>query len=349
MTSFQAGFLENHPLSQSLLQSIRLIGEYKGRQVMFQQQSPQMLQTLQEVAVIQSAESSNRLEGITTAPKRLQQLLTYKVRPQSRSEQEIAGYRDVLKTIHASAPYMPLSAGLVQQLHRDLLQFSPAQGGNWKQSDNTIRQTLADGTEVVRFEPVSAFQTPEAMAQLHERFGQQLGSQAVEPLLLAATYILDFLSIHPFSDGNGRMARLLTLLLLYQMGYEVGRYISLEQLIEQTRESYYDALYLSSQGWHEGEHSLLPWWEYFVGIVLAAYGQFEERVGLIGLSPGGKKAQVMATVERLPEQFQVADVERVCAGVSRATISRALRELREQGRIECVRGGRDALWKKRGG
>jgi Fic family protein len=184
------------------------------------------------------------------------------------------------------------------------------------------------------------------MAHLHQRFDHYWQAQTVEPLLLIATYTLDFLCIHPFSDGNGRLARLITLLLLYQAGYEVGRYISLENLIEQSRESYYDTLYWSSQGWHEGQHTLIPWWEYFLGLILKAYRDFEQRVGLVAQVPGRKRQQVLAAVARLPQQFQIADVERACPGVSRPTLNRALAQLRDEGKIVCIKAGRDALWQK---
>jgi Fic family protein len=171
---------------------------------------------------------------------------------------------------------------MVLQLHRDLYQFVTGEGGAWKPVDNEITETHPDGTKIVRFRPVPAYATPDAMRDLHDRFNTLWDSGTVEPLLLIPTYVLDFLCIHPFRDGNGRMARLLTLLLLYRAGYEVGRFISLEQIIERTKESYYDTLYQSSKGWHEGQHSLLPWWEYFLGVMLlSAYKEFEQRVGLV--------------------------------------------------------------------
>jgi Fic family protein len=323
-----------------------MIGEYKGKQELFKEQSPQLLETLRQVAVIQSTESSNRIEGITAPSQRLRQLVAHKATPQNRSEQKLAGYRDVLNTIHANYRYMPFTSGLVLQLHRDLTQFNPSQGGIWKQTDNDILETRPDGTRFVRFKPVPAYLTPDAMRQLHERFDLLWRSQETEPLLLIATYVLDFLCIHPFLDGNGRMARLLTLLLLYQAGYEVGRYISLEQIIEKTRESYYDTLYQSSQGWHERQHSLLPWWEYFLGTILGAYRTFEEQVGVITTNKGAKREMVVSVVDRLPKQFQLADVERACPGVSRPTINRALAQLRRENRIICIKAGRDAVWEK---
>jgi len=183
--------------------------------------------------------------------------------------------------------------------------------------------------------------------RLNKRFDNLWQSGEIEPLLLIPAYVLDFLCIHPFLDGNGRMARLLTLLLLYKAGYEVGRYISLEQMVEHTKESYYDTLYQSSQGWHETQHPILPWWEYFLGVILlGVYKEFERRVGMITTTRGAKREMILDTVSRLPQRFQIGDIERACLAVSRPTINRALRELREQGKIICVKSGRDAIWEK---
>jgi Fic family protein len=185
------------------------------------------------------------------------------------------------------------------------------------------------------------------MARLHDVYRVALDAQTVEPLLLISAYVLDFLCIHPFADGNGRMARLLSLLLLYQTGYEVGRYISLESAIEQTKEGYYDSLYTSSQGWHEEQHSLVPWWEYFVGVMLVkAYRDFEERVGVTSARRGAKRDMIRDAVNRLPSRFRYADLERALPAISRPTIARALRELRAEGAVRCVKPGRDATWEK---
>jgi Fic family protein len=271
----------------------------------------------------------------------------HKTTPRNRSEQEIAGYRDALATIHANHTNMPFTVGMVLQLHRDLYQYVAQQGGRWKMTDNEITETGADGAKIVRFRPVPAHHTPEAMERLHTLFREEWDRGEIDPLLLIPTYVFDFLCIHPFTDGNGRMARLLTLLLLYQAGFEVGRYISLEHLIENQREGYYDALYKSSQGWHEGTHALLPWWEYFLGVMLlGAYHEFERRTGELTTTHGAKKELVFDTIGHLPEEFRVADIERACPGVSRPTINRALRDLREAGKIVCVKGGRDAIWRK---
>jgi len=235
MKSLNSEYLLKQPITHNLLQTIRRIGEYKGKQDLYKEQSPQVLETLRQTAVIQSTESSNRLEGITAPPGRIKELVVRKTTPRNRSEQEIAGYRDVLNTIHGNYAEIPFTTGIVLQFHRDLFQYFPGQGGKWKITNNEITEVLPDGTRNVRFHPLSSHLTQEAMETLHQNFSELWQSGRIEPLLLISTYILDFLCIHPFLDGNGRMARLLTLLLLYKAGYEAGRYISLEQIVEQTK------------------------------------------------------------------------------------------------------------------
>lgn len=345
--SFEDTVLAKQPLSQNLLQSVRLVGEYRGKEALFSQQSPQVLRALRDSAVIQSTESSNRIEGVVAPPQRIRDLVAKRTEPANRSEQEIAGYRDVLNSIHTNFADMPLTSNLVLQLHRDLFQFVPGGGGRWKSADNDITETRPDGTTVVRFKPLAPHLVPDAMTQLHDRYRAALDATAVDPLLLVPTYVLDFLCIHPFADGNGRMARLLSLLLLYQAGYEVGRYISLETAIEATKEGYYDSLHASSQGWHDARHSLVPWWEYFVGVMLVkAYRQFEERVGATTTRRGAKRDMIRDAVTRLPNRFRYADLERALPAVSRPTIARALRKLRDEGSIRCLKQGRDATWEK---
>jgi Fic family protein len=345
--SFDHGVLARQALNHGLLQSTRLVGEYRGKEALFKQQSPQLLQALRDNAVIQSTESSNRIEGVVAPPQRIRDLVAGRIEPANRSEQEIAGYRDALNTIHTNAANMPLTSNLVLQLHRDLFQFVPGGGGRWKSTDNDITERRPDGTHVVRFKPLAAHLTPDAMARLHDAYREKLDAGTVDPLLLLSAYVLDFLCIHPFTDGNGRMARLLSLLLLYQAGYEVGRYISLEAAVEQTRESYYDSLYASSQGWHDARHSLVSWWEYFVGVMLVkSYRDFEDRVGVTSARRGAKRDMIRDAVNRLPNRFKYADLERALPAVSRPTIARALRELRIEGAVRCVRPGRDAAWEK---
>jgi len=345
--SFENSVLVRQALNQGLLQSVRLVGEYRGKEALFKQQSPQVLRALRDSALIQSTESSNRIEGVVAPAQRIRDLVAKRTQPANRSEQEIAGYREVLSIIHTNFANMPLTSNLVLQLHRDLFQFVPGGGGRWKSTGNDITERRPDGTTVVRFKPLAAHLTPGAMAQLHDAYRAKLDEQTVEPLLLISAYVLDFLCIHPFADGNGRMARLLSLLLLYQAGYEVGGYISLEGVIEATKEGYYDSLYTSSQGWHEAQHSLVPWWEYFVGVMLVkAYREFEDRVGVTSARRGAKRDMIRDAVKRLPAQFRYADLERALPAVSRPTIARALRELRAEGAIRCLKPGRDATWEK---
>jgi Fic family protein len=348
MSSFAPGFLEKQPITQGLLQTVRLIGEFRGKEALFQQQTPQALETLRQVAIIQSTESSNRIEGITAPLRRIQDLIAEKTAPRNRSEQEIAGYRDVLNTIHASHPHMRLTPNLVRQLHRDLYRYAPAEGGRWKTTDNEIVETHADGRRVVRFKPVSAFATAEAMRALHETFSERWKAGEVEKLLLIPAYVLDFLCIHPFLDGNGRMARLLSLLLLYQAGYGVGRYVSLEKCVEESRESYYETLRASSQGWHQGRHRLLPWTEYFLGVLVGAYREFERRVGQVTQARGAKTEMVLEAVRRLPDGFRMVDLERLCPNVTRDMIRVVLNRLKKSGDVWCEGAGAGATWRKRG-
>jgi Fic family protein len=348
MKSLNSEFFQKQAITQNLLQTIRRIAEYKGKQELYKEQSPQILDSLWQAAIIQSTESSNRLEGITAPLNRIRELVVKKTTPQNRSEQEIAGYRDVLNTIHANHQDIPFTAGIVLQFHRDLYQFLPGEGGKWKPTDNEIMETQPDGTKVVRFNPVPAYQTPEAMETLHKQFDELWQKGEIEPLLLIPTYVLDFLCVHPFLDGNGRMARLLTLLLLYKAGYEVGRYISLEQIVEQTKDGYYDTLYTSSQGWHEMQHAILPWWEYFLGVMLfGSYKEFERRVGLITTGRGTKTAMVLDAIGHFKGDFTIRELQESCPHVGIDLIRRILREQKNMGMLECLGRGPNAKWRNR--
>ncbi|WP_418790580.1 Fic family protein [Phosphitispora sp. TUW77] len=344
MMSFRDGKLSKLNVPMGIVRLIGEINQYKGKQEMYRQQSPQVLDALKQVAVIQSTESSNAIEGITIQAKRLKQLMEDKTSPRNRSEGEIAGYRDVLATIHASYNNISITPGVVRQLHRDLYKFTSAQGGTWKPTDNAIGEIKSDGSQFVRFNPVPAYLTPGAMEELCESYKREFDAQQIDPLILTGVFVLDFLCIHPFFDGNGRMARLLTLLLLYKFDYEVGRYISLEKLIEKTKESYYDTLYVSSQSWHEGKHILFPWLEYFLSIILAAYCEFGERVGEVASYKGSKSQRIKEAINHFIGDFTIADIERVCPDISRPTIYRALKELKEEGLIKVIEVGRNARW-----
>lgn len=348
MKSFQNKYLEKFPITQNLLRSVRILGEFKGKQELFTKQIPQSLETLRQAAIIQSTESSNRIEGVTAPIARIKALVAEKTTPQNRSEQEIAGYRDVLNTIHASFEHIPITNNLILQLHRDLFRFTEGEGGKWKMTDNDIREERPDGSIFVRFRPVSAFETPAAMEKLHEEFNALWQGEEVEKLMLIPAYIFDFLSIHPFRDGNGRMARLLTLLLLYKAGYEVGRYISLEKLIEDSKESYYDSLLKSSGEWHEGKHNLLFWTEYFLGVLIAGYREFEQRVGELTATRGAKTQMILDGLRGLPEAFRITDLEKACPQVSREMIYKVFNKLKAEGKLTCEGRGLNALWHKSG-
>ena len=346
MSSFLSEFLNNLVIPPHLIQIIRQIGEHKGKQEIYKLQAPEKLENLRKVALIQSVESSNRIEGVTAPPDRLQALLKEKTTPQNRSEGEIAGYRDVLAIIHESAQDIPFTVSLVLQFHRDLMKFSTGSGGNWKVTQNEIEEVRPDGTRFVRFQPTPPHLTETAMRELHQRFQDALKDNVHDPLILIPLYVLDFLCIHPFLDGNGRMARLLTVLALYQQGYEVVRYLSLECLIEQTKESYYDTLYQASQGWHEDQHNPIPWIDYWLSILLAAYRDMESRIGELSTDHGSKTDIVITAIDHMIGSFSISELEAACPSVSRDWIKTLLEQLKKEGRIELTGRGRGARWHK---
>ncbi len=348
MKSFEERGLPALSLDHDLMRSVGRLHEYRGREQLYTQQARQSLDTLREVAVVRSAESSNRIEGVEAAPERIKKLMDESAAPETRSEQAIAGYRDVLNTIHTRHEDIELSSGVVRQFHRDLFKYTSRRGGDWKSAGNDIIEQHPDGREVVRFKTVSPHRTPDYMKTLHDRFGRAWAEKEVDSLLLIAAYVLDFLCIHPFRDGNGRMARLLTLLLLYRADYGVGQYISVEKLVEDSRESYYDTLHRSSQGWHEGNHDLRPWTDYFLGTLLAAYEEFEDRVGELRTQRGAKTQRILDAVKELPDGFKTREVEELCPSVSRSLIRKVFNELKEQRRIKAEGRGPAAVWRKIG-
>jgi len=344
--SFEDNRVLRQPLTPRLLSTVRVIGEYRGKQELWQKQFPEVLDSLKELAIIQSTESSNRLEQITAAPERLRDLMLQTTTPANRPEEEIAGYRDVLATLPTSHPYVPIKPNIIAQLHRDLLKFAPEPGGKWKQVENEIADFRSDGTRTTRFKCVSVALTPEWMERLCDGFNRLRDQEAAEALLLIPAFVLDFLCIHPFLDGNGRMARLLSLLLLYQAGYEVGRYISLERIIEESKESYYESLKLSSQRWHEGQHDLSPWRDYFLGTIVAAYRELERRTELTTATPGAKRNLIREAADHFVADFTSKELELACPMVSREMIRVVLREMQAEGRVEKIGEGRGARWKR---
>jgi Fic family protein len=345
MKSLSQKFLKTILLDQSHAAQIQSLGEHKGRQDLFKKQTPQVLDTLRQVAKIESVESSNRLEGIEAPRERIKALVLNDSRPVDRSEPEIAGYRDALNLIHESAADMPYSVNIIKQIHSVIYRYMPAEGGKWKATKNDIVEKDAEGNIVrVRFTTASPVQTPQAMVDLADQYAAASNTPLAEPLVLVPLTILDFLCIHPFTDGNGRTARLLTLMLLYQAGYDVGRYISLERIFEESKESYYETLQLSSQGWHKAKHDVMPWMTYFWGVLLRAFKEFEERVGTIKVGAGTKTQQVMQAVRSRLKPFAISDIENDCPGISRDMIRVALRKMRDKGEIVSKGKGRGAKW-----
>ncbi len=327
-------------LTPEIVSYLAQIHEMKGQQNLFAEAQKDALSELLEIAKIQSTEASNRIEGIITTDDRLKKIVMNKTTPQGRSEREIAGYRDVLKTIHENYEFIPVRPGMILQLHRDLYRFSAAAiGGKFKDSDNVIAETLPDGTRKVRFQPVPAWETAEAVNALCSAFQDALTDAELDPLLLIPMFILDFLCIHPFNDGNGRMSRLLTLLLLYRAGYEVGRYVSIEKLIADSKEKYYEALQESSDGWHEGENDYTPFVRYMLGVIVAAYREFESRAALIA-GGASKTDRIREAIRETVGPITKAEIMTKCPDVSQVTVQRALSELLRSGQIVKLGGGR---------
>jgi len=346
--TFEPVYLENLSFSTADASALQRLGEYKGRQGLFTRQTPEILQLLQQVAIIESSESSNRLEGITAPRDRLEAIIRKGSRPTNRSEQEIAGYRDALALVHESAEHMTFSVNLILQLHSIIYRYLPSDGGRWKMTDKEIVERNPDGAIArVRFNPTSAFATPAAMERLTLNYRQALTEYSVEPLVAIPLAIFDFLCIHPFADGNGRSSRLLTLLLLYHFDYQVGRYVSLERIIEESRETYYESLEMSSEGWHEGKHNIHPWLRYFWGVLLRAYAEFEERVGQIRTGRGAKTVHIQRVIDRKMAPFSISEIEAECPGISRDMIRVVLRQLRDDGALVVEGKGRGSRWRKK--
>ena len=327
-------------LIPEIVQMVSSIHEHKGKQELFLEANVDELKTLLEVALIQSTGASNRIEGIFTSDKRLEELVSQKAEPSNRSEQEIAGYREVLSTIHEGYEYITPRPNIILQLHRDLYSYSQgAAGGSYKNSDNVIAETDAEGHQKARFIPVPAFQTAEAMEELCARFLEAWEADRIDKLVLIPMFILDFLCIHPFNDGNGRMSRLLTLLLFYKAGYIVGKYVSMEMLIEKTKETYYEALQASSTGWHEGENSYEPFVKYYLGIMLKAYNEFESRVEHLKHRSLSKPDRIKAVIDNKVGKITKKEIMEFCPDISRVTVERTLTDLVKSGYIAKVGAG----------
>ena len=327
-------------LTPEIVQMVGSIHEHKGKQELFLEANIDELKTLLEVALIQSTGASNRIEGIFTSDKRLKELVSQKAEPRNRSEQEIAGYREVLATIHESYEYITPRPTIILQLHRDLYSYSQGNiDGTYKNSDNVIAETDAEEHQKARFIPVPAFQTAEAIDELCAHFLEAWEANLIDKLILIPMFILDFLCIHPFNNGNGRMSRLLTLLLFYKAGYIVGKYVSMEMLIEKTKETYYEALQASSVGWHEDENSYEPFVKYYLGIMLKVYNEFENRVEHLKYHNLSKPDRIKAVIDNKVGKITKKEIMELCPDISKVTVERTLTNLVKSGYIAKVGAG----------
>ena len=334
-------------LTPEIVKKLTLIHEYKGEQRLFIEAHKEELNKLVEIAKVQSTEASNRIEGISTADDRLKNLVQAKTTPRNRDESEIAGYRDVLNTIHESYDYIPINTNYILQLHRDLYKFlGSVDGGIFKTSDNIIRETDMDGNECIRFKPVAAWETPPSIDELCKAFYE--AKAEVDLLLLDFMFILDFLCIHPFNDGNGRMSRLLTLLLLYQSDFIVGKYISIEKIIEESKETYYEVLQESSMNWHENLNDYKPFVNYMLGVIVKAYKEFESRVKLLTDSGLSKTDRIREIIKYHIGMITKSELMEMNPDISDTTIQRALADLLKSGEIQKIGGGRYTkyIWKE---
>ena len=328
-------------LTPEIVTMLSQIHEFKGEQNLFIEAQSDTLTQLVEIAKIQSTEASNKIEGIFTSDERLKKLVTNKTTPRSRNEQEIAGYRDVLSTIHDSYEFIPVRPSIILQLHRDLYKFSGKSiGGVYKNADNVIAEEDNEGNRFVRFQPIPAWETADAIEALCDAFDDAIARNEADPLLIVPMFILDFLCIHPFNDGNGRMSRLLTLLLLYRSGYIVGKYISIEKVIETTKDTYYEALQSSSQDWHEEENDYSHFVRYMLGVILSAYRDFSARVKVLATSGMSKPDRIREIIKDTLGKITKTEIMQKCPDISQVTVQRTLNDLVKKGDIIKIGGGR---------
>ena len=337
--------LTSHGISRALA----FVHETRGKQDLYEEKKPEVLEALRKVAIIESTESSSRIENVEVSPDFLREVKKGKesLNFSNRSEEEFAGYLAALNVLHENNDDMPFSTNVVLQIHRDLMQFTSDAGGVWKNAPNDIVEKKPDGSKIVIAETTKPHLVDKQMQELHEAYTYAIAEKEIDPLICIALYILDFLCIHPFSDGNGRTVRLITVLLLYHQNYRMVRYVSLERLIEESKESYYDTLNKSDRQWHDGgKHNPMPWVEYFLGILVAASKQFTANVESMNDPYGSKARLTLAAIDDLPSEFSIADLAYKCPGVSRITLNDTLRKLKSEGRLVPIGKGRSAKWRK---
>ena len=333
-------------LPVNIYNTIAKIHEYKGKQELYVKNYPDVLDKMIDVAKIQSTKSSNAIEGIYTNDARLNELMNKKTEPRNRNEEEIAGYRHVLDIIHENYAYIEFNKNDILTLHNQLYSYSYVNyKGKFKTLDNTIMEVDELGNRKVRFQPVSSFETENYFDKMVGAYKKAVEAN-IPALILIPVLIHDFLCIHPFDDGNGRMSRLLTLLLLYKFGYFVGRYISIEMLIEESKESYYEELKRSSEKWHTGENDEIPFIRYMLGVLLKAYEECDDRFNLIGNEKLTSPERVLSVIQRSLEPLSKKDIMIICPDISQRTIERALKELYDNSKIKQVGSGRSTKYVK---
>ena len=321
------------------------LGQALGKQELFTKQTPQRLRALREHALIESAVSSNRIEGVEIEPSRVATVVFGKRHLRDRDEEEVRGYRKALDLIHKQGSKPPISEQSICRLHA-ISRGNIGDAGTYKETENDIIEVQPDGRRKLRLRTVRAAKVPCCLAELIDGWHRILSQRSIHPLIALAAFNLDFLCIHPFRDGNGRASRLLLLLGWYHLGYEVGRYISLERLIEQSKDRYYETLQMSSQGWHEGKHDPWPYINYVLYTLRDACQEFEGRVGEMALPKGAKAELVMQAIDAQTDKFRLADIERLCPGVGRDWIQALLKDLRRQEKLNCSGRGLAARWEK---
>ena len=332
--------------NSNIINLISKIHEYKGKQSYLLDTKKDTLETLLKVAKIQSTSSSNKIEGIYTTDKRINEIVNQKLEPKNRNEEEIAGYRDVLTLIHENYNFIDINQNAILQLHRDLYKYTGySYGGKFKNSQNFIEEENEKGEKKIRFTPLSPVETPIAIEELCKNYNELVNNESCDLLVLIPIFILDFVSIHPFNDGNGRMSRLLTLLLLYKVNYMVGKYISIEKIIEETKDSYYDTLEKSSINWHNNENDYSYFVEYYLGIILNAYKEFDSRINIVENKKITAYDRIIDIFKENIIPIDKAFITNKCPDLSETTIERTLNKLLKEDKIVKISGGRYTKYK----
>lgn len=332
--------------NSNIINLISKIHEYKGKQSYLLDTKKNTLDTLLKVAKIQSTSSSNKIEGIYTTDKRINEIVNQKLEPKNRNEEEIAGYRDILSLIHENYNFIDINQNTILQLHRDLYKYTGySYGGKFKNSQNYIEEENEKGEKKIRFTPLSPIETPIAIEELCKNYNELFYNESCDLLVLIPIFILDFVSIHPFNDGNGRMSRLLTLLLLYKANYMVGKYISIEKIIEETKDSYYDTLEKSSTNWHNYENDYSYFVEYYLGIILKAYKEFDSRINIVENKKITAYDRIIGIFKDNIIPIDKAFITNKCPDLSETTIERTLNKLLKEDKIVKISGGRYTKYK----